>query len=1011
MKQLLSALLALCVAGLGLAQPLTGKKPIVPVPDRKIRTQLSPEEQKKHFLLREGFEIELVAAEPTVINPITMALDEKGRIYVSESHTYRYGPSGSPVKPFRNPVVRLDRLPEGKGFRRVVVADGFDDPVMGIAIRDGKLWLTANNHLYQYDLAEDGTATNRRTILTDKNKAWNPFGMFVLEWGPDGLLYMSVGNHAIDIGGPTNRVGGRGSSGIVCRMKADGSDLERLVHGLRVPYSFEYDPFGQLWLLSNGEGNPDRFVRVIEGVDYHCYSRPGADNSWLAGEHPLAPPCFELGRGASTQLLRYYEAGFPASYQGSLLGCNWGAHGFNGPNRAVLRFVPDERGNIVSQEGFLACADPHFRPSHILVDHDGSLLVCDWYGRDDESDLTGRIWRVRYTGEGRPRVEHQLDSARWKEDEYVLSALGSPDHRVREKAMHLLVENGNRGVAKLAEEATKAKNALGAANALWALVRIGTPEARTALSSGAKHGDWKVRRLAIHLLRRYQVPTAADVARQLAGDTDPAVRLEAALAREESAQVRDSLLDALQHGTADDVHLRYEAAWHLARHADRDTFARLLQAEKAEIRFAGLIALDVACYEGFASKPDALDTLARRLGEPSHPEDLEHLLTLARLNWDRSIVPGLEKLLSRPETTAPVVARTLLLLRSKSVEIAQPTRVALGKRLVEAVDRGTFKLTSAADAALYLEFLESEGPTEAGLKQVGRQIIEGTGEARVMAHALARKFGPRAAPLAETLWQRLADPRTKPEDRLELLATLSVIDARPDPERWQRLLSDPHPGVRTEAVRSWRAFKGKPEMVAVLTRAVPGLVKETPALGAELAAVLEHFESDPVRFGLAVQDRARDPLAEETLAALPKLSPAERQSRAQAGRLVFERNACVKCHTTVNQDTPLAPSLRAVAKGQKPEYLVESVLYPSKVIKTGYETELIQSKQGKTLTGLVKDEGKSLRVLNADGEVRVAKEDVEQRSVQKVSIMPEGQEKQMSRAEFLDLIVYLQSLR
>ena len=49
-----------------------------------------------------------------------------------------------------------------------------------------------------------GKAKNRRTLLTDRNKAWNPFGMFVLEWGLDGLLYLSVGNHSVDIGGPTN---------------------------------------------------------------------------------------------------------------------------------------------------------------------------------------------------------------------------------------------------------------------------------------------------------------------------------------------------------------------------------------------------------------------------------------------------------------------------------------------------------------------------------------------------------------------------------------------------------------------------------------------------------------------------------------------------------------------------------------------------------------------------------------------------------------------------------------
>ena len=124
--------------------------------EANIKAPIPAEEQKKYFVVPEGFEIELVAADPLVVNPITMALDEKGRLYVSESHTYPYGPPGSPVKPFSNPVIRLDPLPGGKGFKRTVVADGFDDPVMGIAIRDGKLWLTACNLLYQFDLADDG---------------------------------------------------------------------------------------------------------------------------------------------------------------------------------------------------------------------------------------------------------------------------------------------------------------------------------------------------------------------------------------------------------------------------------------------------------------------------------------------------------------------------------------------------------------------------------------------------------------------------------------------------------------------------------------------------------------------------------------------------------------------------------------------------------------------------------------------------------------------------------------
>src|SRR5262249_22642459 len=234
--------------------------------DPKVKTRLTAQEQLKHFIVPKDFEIELVAADPVVINPITMVVDEKGRIIVSESHTYRYGPPGSPIKPFANPVVRLD--PDGKGgFKRTLVADGFVDPVMGIAVKGDKIWLTACDFLYQYDLLEtlpkeskkgEGLAVNRKLLLVDKNHAWNPFGMFVLEWGPEGKLYMSVGNHSIAIEGPDGKITGHGSSGIVMRMKPDGTKMERLVHGLRVPYSFEFDPFGQLWQLSNGEGNPDR---------------------------------------------------------------------------------------------------------------------------------------------------------------------------------------------------------------------------------------------------------------------------------------------------------------------------------------------------------------------------------------------------------------------------------------------------------------------------------------------------------------------------------------------------------------------------------------------------------------------------------------------------------------------------------------------------------------------------------------------------------------------------------
>ena len=87
------------------------------------------------------------------------------------------------------------------------------------------------------------------------------------------------------------------------------------------------------------------------------------------------------------------------------------------------------------------------------------------------------------------------------------------------------------------------------------------------------------------------------------------------------------------------------------------------------------------------------------------------------------------------------------------------------------------------------------------------------------------------------------------------------------------------------------------------------------------------------------------------------------------------------------------------------------MLLPSQVIKTGFESETLVTKDGQSLSGLVKEEGNQFRVLGLDRDVRIPKRDVEERSVQRISIMPEGQEKQLSGRELADVIAFLMTLR
>jgi hypothetical protein len=90
----------------------------------------------------------------------------------------------------------------------------------------------------------------------------------------------------------------------------------------------------------------------------------------------------------------------------------------------------------------------------------------NWYGRDDESDVTGRVWKVSYTGADKPKVTHSLDSPKWKDQAYALSALASPSHLIREKAIRALAARGPTIAKALGDHAATCKSPLGAAGAI-----------------------------------------------------------------------------------------------------------------------------------------------------------------------------------------------------------------------------------------------------------------------------------------------------------------------------------------------------------------------------------------------------------------------------------------------------------------------------------------------------------------------------------------------------------------
>jgi putative heme-binding domain-containing protein len=156
-------------------------------------------------------------------------------------------------------------------------------------------------------------------------------------------------------------------------------------------------------------------------------------------------------------------------------------------------------------------------------------------------------------------------------------------------------------------------------------------------------------------------------------------------------------------------------------------------------------------------------------------------------------------------------------------------------------------------------------------------------------------------------------------------------------------------------------------------------------------------------------------LLKEDVAALARA--ARERGDASRGAIVFYRPdlACTRCHTAGEDGARLGPDLARAGKEATDVYLIESILLPSKVIKKGYETVVITTKAGQTLTGLLAEERADAVILRdaaQDGKpITVPKQDIDERTDRGPSLMPEGLTNLLAgRQEFLDLARYLMEI-
>lgn len=137
---LLVALLACAFAFLEIrAQNKTSaKKDVIPhaqtVPPGPA---LSPADALKKMQVPPGFRVALLAAEPSLVNPVAMTFDEKGRIWITESLEYPRSSAG----PGKDRIKVLESTRgDGKFDKVTTVIEGLNIP-SGIAVGHGGVWV------------------------------------------------------------------------------------------------------------------------------------------------------------------------------------------------------------------------------------------------------------------------------------------------------------------------------------------------------------------------------------------------------------------------------------------------------------------------------------------------------------------------------------------------------------------------------------------------------------------------------------------------------------------------------------------------------------------------------------------------------------------------------------------------------------------------------------------------------------------------------------------------------
>jgi putative heme-binding domain-containing protein len=938
---------------------------------------LSPAEAIARMTVPEGFSVELVASEPDIVNPVAMTFDERGRVWITESFEY---PRRSPG-PGRDRVKILeDTDGDGKADKFTVFAEGLNIP-SGIAVGAGGVWVAnAPDLLFLQDTDGDGKADKQEVVLTGFGRTDTHELPNSLTWGPDGWLY--------GINGVFNysHVEYRGKvydfTCALFRIHPRTREFELFAQGTS-------NPWGVAW---NHEGSAfisacviDHLWHLTESGYYHRQGGPYPPFTWkiesiVKHTHQLAAYCGIHFFDSEAYPAKYRDKLYMGNIHGGCINCDvlerQGSSYFARPD-------PD----------FLTANDVWFMPVVQKTGPDGCLYVLDWYDRyhcyqDANRDpegvdrLKGRLYRVRYKES--PRAS-KFDLAR-ETDDQLIERLHSGNVYFRDIAQRLLWERREPATIKKLQALVLDKDAPRKArmHALWAVIGSG-PLDLDFHEKLYQSGDptlvaWCVRAAG----DEHQVaPQVLQHVSDLAQAESPDVQLQVAIAAPKLQG-----LAAAQVLTSVAAHCGEDK---LIPHIVWQNLYPLLE-KQSEAFVAALAGTNLRKSPGLgAILPRAIERmLACKEFKPGHIADLLKVATDAK-NGD------------------PQVAGQCLALLAQKIQTRElsPEQLTLLAPAFESILTGVLK--SPSDSVLYFDavLLAASTKNPAGFA-AARQVLSSAkapDDRRLQALDALVVAGDLL--LLEEVKPILASRQASVNLRRRTLDALGRLD---DP-RVAVVMLDNYAAMEPEL---------QPQAIEVLTQR-PAWAKTLLATIASKKIPADVLNVNQVRKLLASKDAdlvkqvtatwgsvrtERNPAREQVLNQMRTMlrrTPGD----PHAGLVVFQK-VCGQCHKIYGQGQEVGPDITLNGRSSF-EQLLSNVFDPSLVIGASYQARTVITGDGRILTGLLTEDNEQRVVLKMQGGKleTVARGDVEDIFVSKLSMMPEGLETQLKPQELADLFAFI----